>query len=325
MRPSAGLGTILKSTALAVALLCLISAAPAQVPVSVLLDNIKEPANYVGHYLFREKPAENQETGPEKMNAQEAGAIYERATQCTAAVDKALAAGVPVTRTITVRVVETTEGAMEGEDRAMSLADVKDMCQRMGALSGRAHFLADAAQMAVNASGWPKMFANGEVNGWQARGALMAGKDCVVAIDKAYANGVPDSTVIEMLGSDTKPLNEAHEMCVYVRDEAQKIVDKETAAQEAEYKPYRDVLSGDKLALYNSRMKMMKVYGHGGRVLRTPADYKLSNVWCEAGVNREGAMPMWELACWRFVGMKKVSGPTTKQGVGDQPPSSAFP
>ena len=240
-------------------------------------------------------------------------------------MDKALAQGVPATRTLTVNVVETKSWAMEGENKLMSLTDVRDMCQRMAALSGRAHFTADAAQMAVNASGWPKMFANGEVNGVQARGALDAGKSCVEAIDKALGAGVPDSTIIEMLGSDTKPLSEAKEMCVYVRDEAQKIVDKETAAQEAEYKPYRDVLSGDKLALYNRRMKMMKVYGHGGRVLRTPADYKLSNVWCEAGVNREGAMPMWELACWRFVGMKQVSGPITKQGVGDEPPSSAFP
>ena len=142
----------LRADAILLAFFCLLGGLAAQVPVSVLLDNIKESANYVGHYLFREKPVENQESGPEKMNAQEAGAIYERATQCTAAVDKALAAGVPATRTITVRVVETTEGAMEGEDRAMSLTEVKDMCQRMGALSGRAHFLADAAQMAVNAS-----------------------------------------------------------------------------------------------------------------------------------------------------------------------------
>ncbi len=199
------------------------------------------------------------------------------------------------------------------------------MCQRMGNLAGGAHFLADASQMAINASVWPKLFANNEVNNVQASGAVEAGKSCVASIDKAYAAGVPDTTVIEMLGSDTKPLNEAREMCVYVRDEAQKVLDKEKAAADAEYKPFRDALSGDKLALYNSRMKDLKVYGHGGRLLRTPADYKLSTVWCEAGVNRDGAMPMWELACWRFLGMKKVGGPTTKQGVGDQPPSSAFP
>lgn len=311
--------TRLKTLGIVLAVLGLVAGAAAQVPVSVLMDNIKEPANYVGRSLYMEKP------DADKMRPVDAEAIYQRATQCTAAVDKALAQGVPATRTMTVRVVETKSWAMEGEDKPMSLAEVKDMCQRMGALAGQSHFTADASQMAINASVWPKMFANGEVKGVQARGALEAGKSCVAAIDKALAAGVPDTTVIEMLGSDTKPLSESREMCVYVRDEAQKVVGKEQAAQDAEYKPYRDVLSGDKLALYNSRMKMMKVYGHGGRVLRTPADYKLSTVWCEVGVNRDGAMPMWELACWRFLGMKKVSGPTTKEGVGDQPPSSAFP
>lgn len=319
MEPSAELTPTLKCSLAVGALLCLVSAATAQVPVSVLLDNIRQPANYVGGYLYMGNP------GADEMSPSWAEAIFERATQCTSGVDKALASGVPAARTITVHVVETQEGSMEGEDRPMSLTDVKDMCSRMAALAGRAHYLGEASQGAMSASYWPQKLAAGEVSGWAAQGALDAGKRCVEAIDKALQNGASDTTIIQMEGSDTKPLGEAKEMCVYVRDEAQKIKNKEQGALDAEYKPYRAVLSGDKLALYNERMKTLKVYGHGGRLLRTPQDYKLSNVWCEVGVNRQGAMPMWEMACWRFVGMKQVGGRTTKQGVGDEPPSSAFP
>ncbi|MGH9670365.1 MAG: hypothetical protein ACRD3A_09660 [Terriglobales bacterium] len=309
----------LKVGALLFGLVFLSVGVAAQVPVSVLMDNVRQPASYVGGYLYLEKP------GAEEMSRSDAEAIYPRATQCTGAVEKALAAGVSPTRTVNVHVVETAEGAMEGEDRPMSLSEVKEMCGRMGAVAGRAHYLDEASQRAMSASNWPQKLLAGEVSGWYTRAALEAGTNCVEAIDRALKNGASDTTLIQMVGSDTKPLGEAREMCVYVRDEAQKIADKEKAAEDAGYKPYRDVLSGDKLALYNSRMKRLKVYGHGGRLLNTPQDYKLSNVWCEVGVNREGAMPMWELACWRFVGMKQVSGPTTKQGVGDEPPSSAFP
>ena len=310
---------ILRPGAILLAVFCLSSGLAAQAPVSVLLDGIKEPANYVGQYLYFEKP------DAEQMSRSTAEAIFGRATQCTGAVDKALAAGVPATRTITVQVQEVLDLTSEGERRPMSLAEVKEMCGRMGALAGRAHYLDEASQGAMSASNWPQKLLAGEVSGWSTKAALEAGTRCVQAIDQVLHNGAPDSTMIQMVGSETKSLAEAREMCVYVRDEAQKVANKEQAALDAEYKPYRDVLSGDKLALYNERMKMLKVYGHGGRLLRTPQDYKLSNVWCEVGVNRQGAMPMWELACWRFLGMKKASGPTTKQGVGDQPPSSAFP
>ena len=288
----------------------------AQVPVSVLLDNIRQPANYVGSNLYLETRDE--------ISRGDAEAIFERAQQCTDAVDKALAAGVAASRTITVHVI-VNEEAYDGENRQMSLAEVKEMCTRMGALFGRSHLLAEASQMAINASGWPQKLLAGEVSGWSVRAALEAGTSCVKAIEQALRSGAPDSTMIQMLGDDTKSLAEAKEMCVYVRDEAQKIQEKEKAAEEASFAPFTKVLSGDKLALFNQRMRNLKVYGHHGRLLRTPADYKLSDLWCEVGTNRSGAMPMWEVACWHFRGMAQVGDVVRKSGVGEQPPSAAFP
>jgi hypothetical protein len=113
-------------------------------------------------------------------------------------------------------------------------------------------------------------------------------------------------------------------MCIYVRDEAQKVVDQQTAAEEAQYEPFRKLLSGDKLRIYNDRLKRYKVYGAGGKVLRTPEDYRDSSLWCSTGVDREGIVPIWSVDCWHFQGMSKVGSVTSRSGEGDEAPSSAF-
>jgi hypothetical protein len=61
-------------------------------------------------------------------------------------------------------------------------------------------------------------------------------------------------------------------MCVSVRNAGQKVFGDLTAAEEAKYEPFRRVLSGDKLSIYNDRLKKYKLYGTGGKVLKTPED-----------------------------------------------------
>jgi hypothetical protein len=145
----------------------------------------------------------------------------------------------------------------------------------------------------------------------------------VSKVDEAVANAVPDTTVIESLDR-RMTLAEGREMCVYVRDEAQKVVDKQTAAEEAQYEPFRKLLGGDKLRIYNDRLKRYKVYGAGGKVLRIPEDYRDSSLWCDSGVNREGIVPIWSVDCWHFQGMAKVGSIASRSGEGDQPQSTAF-
>jgi hypothetical protein len=62
-------------------------------------------------------------------------------------------------------------------------------------------------------------------------------------------------------------ISEAREMCVKARDAGQKVFGDLTAAEEAQYEPFRKILSGDKLNLYNDRLKKYKLYGAGGKVL----------------------------------------------------------
>jgi len=68
---------------------CLLAARAAtqQVPVSILLDNVREMANSVINY-----------DGDAKISASSADEVFKHAKQAGLAVDKALAAGVPPTR-----------------------------------------------------------------------------------------------------------------------------------------------------------------------------------------------------------------------------------
>jgi hypothetical protein len=285
-------------------------AATQQVPVSVLLENVRDPANYVAKFV--------KDT---TIRPSYADAVFERARQAIEAVDKALAAGVPETRTVSIKF----EGEHYDEiEKPMTLAEIKAMCERMAKVSGQAYTLRQATQMATNASGWPKRLSEGPLSEVNARVAADAGRQCVKAIDDALTSNNPGTTQIKLIGDSKMTLAEAKEMCVYVLGEADKQHKARFAAQEAEYEPFRKLLSSDKLRIYNDRLKSYKVYGAGGRVLRTPEDYRDSAVWCTTGVDRGGIVPVWSVDCWHFRGMTMLGSVVSRTGTGDQAPSSAF-
>lgn len=153
--------------------------------------------------------------------------------------------------------------------------------------------------------------------------ALGDGKACIEKIDKALSDGLAASTAVET-NKGKMTITEAREMCVSVRDAGQKVFGDLTAEEEAKYTPFRDVLSGDKLSLYNDRVKKYKLYGDGGKVLKTPEAYRDSPLWCTTGVDREGVLPVWSVDCWHFKGMTKVGSVESRTGTGDEAPSSAF-
>jgi hypothetical protein len=298
---------------LAVLLLCCsfqIVVRAQQVPASVLLDNIREPADYVASYVS------DKQVNSGDMSYRTADELFKRASEGVAAVEKALALGVPATRMIEVKFSDGT--------RQMPLAEIKTMCERMARVAGRVVYLGAADQLITNASVWPRYIADGTVDreAIQARTALSVSSECIKAIEEALAYGVPDSTVIRVIDRRMS-LAEGREMCIYVHDVADKIVGRNTAAEEAAFEPFRKVLTGDKLKIYEEYLHILKVYGHAGKPLATPAQYRDSDVWYTVGINRE-VRAMWEIRGWRFRGMTKVAD-YFKNGIGDEPPSSAFP
>jgi hypothetical protein len=153
--------------------------------------------------------------------------------------------------------------------------------------------------------------------------ALENGKACIEKIDEAMSKGLAGSSEVETY-KGKMTITEAREMCVKVRDAGQKVFGDLTEAEEAQYEPFRKVLSGDKLSLYNDRLKKYKLYGAGGKVLKTPEAYRDSPLWCTTGVDREGVVPVWSVDCWHFKGMTKAGSVESRTGTGDEAPSSAF-
>jgi len=153
--------------------------------------------------------------------------------------------------------------------------------------------------------------------------ALDNGNACIEKVDQALGGGLAQSTEVDT-DKGKLTIAEAREMCVKVRDKGQKFFGALTAEEEAQYEPFRKVLSDDKLRIYNDRLKKYKLYGAGGRVLKTPADYRDSALWCTTGVDRDGVVPVWSVDCWHFKGMAMVGSVTSKTGEGDEAPSSAF-
>lgn len=153
--------------------------------------------------------------------------------------------------------------------------------------------------------------------------ALEDGKKCIEKIDEALSKGLAGSTEVET-PKGKMTITEAREMCVKARDAGQKVFGDLTAAEEALYEPFRRILSGDKLKIYNDRLKDYKLYSAGGRVLKTPEAYRDSPLWCTTGVERGGIVPVWSVDCWHFKGMTKVGSVESRTGTGDEAPSSAF-
>ena len=296
----------------------LVAAGPQQVPTVVLMQNIREHANFIGKY-----GSYQQLSSGEVDFGSHSDVVSEHARKCIEAIDNALAAGVSDTKTIEVQFRDQNDSSEES--KTLSLAELRSLCERIGGAAGKKDSLRKATQAAINASIWPEKISQGEdFSGPNARVAADAANDCIRSIDKALKSGNAGSTQIELIGDNKMTLSEAREMCFYVRDKATKQVSSDVAAEEAEYEPFRKVLSGDKLNVYNER-KRYKLYTTGGRVLKTPESYRDAIVWCTVGVNRDGIVPVWDMDCWRFRGMTQVGGVIHKNGTGDEPPSSAFP
>lgn len=298
-----------------IALLVCAAGAIAQIPAAVQLDAIREDATYI--YKFVISPF----GGPETLSPESAAALLERARQCIARLDKAGASGISSVRTVDVRYEIPSKAGVQV--RPMSLDNVRAMCKKVISDTGGKTAKAKAAQAVQQIAVWPKLLADGAVDEVQARAALDVGTLALAQIDEARADGLSDADTIEAMNR-RMTVAEGRELILYVRGEAKKIVDKNKAAEEAAYEPFRQVLTGDKLKLYNERLKAYKLYGSGGRVLRTPEDYLASAIWCTAGVNRDGIVPRWELDCWHFRGMTQIGGVTSRSGAGEFPPSGAF-
>ncbi|MBS1796539.1 MAG: hypothetical protein JSS81_22085 [Acidobacteria bacterium] len=287
-----------------------------QPPISLLLGDVQKSADRV--YQFSHDGSDEELTSTDQLGSERyIKDLFDYSKECLAAIDKAQAAGATDSRTVTL-----TRRDDESKFQ-MSLGEIRALCRRMIKMTGGGVWKGQATEAAQYISIWLKPLQDGSIDKTQAAVAAKNGKDALAKLDEARANGLADTEELEVF-DQTMTVRDAREQIVYIQTEISKINDKFVAKEEALYAPFRAALSGDKLALYNSRMYMAGVYGAGGRLLKTPAEYAASPVWCEWSVDRNSLVTTWSLGCWHFKGMTRVGDVVNRSGVGSTPPSSAF-
>lgn len=156
--------------------------------------------------------------------------------------------------------------------------------------------------------------------------AKMNAKELQASMQKAAAASVLDTFVVPGIGT-VKPATvaEIKQMIAPFLDQAEAEVQKEKAAEEAKWRPYTSLLSGDRLKFFNETYRGgTNVYSTGGRYLETPQDFRTATVMCTRSFTTDQVIEQWRVKCWTFRGDRQVSGPRVTTGYGTTAPSSAF-
>ncbi|MBX7174946.1 MAG: hypothetical protein K1X72_28475 [Pyrinomonadaceae bacterium] len=285
-------------------------------PQSLLIGKLTTVANDV--YNFTHNLSDEEYIVSDLSSEERKKQLFDLAKNCFSEIQKVLAAGVPETKTVAIK--------KESDDSTyqMPISQLKALCNRVLAATGGSVWKANAEEAAQFISVWQKPLEEGKVDKVQARIATETGKQALTKLDEAHKNGLADTEELSVFGQ-TLTVADVREQIVYIQAELSKINDQFIAAEEARLAPFRSALSGDKLSLFNSRFtdETVGVYGAGGHLLKTPAEYARSSVWCEWSVDNSKIVKSWNIACWQFKGMTKIGGPVTRSGFGT-PPASAF-
>lgn len=311
-----------KPIVLILILLATAAAAAAQVPQSVLAANVERCGNTV--YLYSRNSQDKEIESVDDLGGQgDVEQLYGSASECLAEISRAVAGGLAESRTVRITLRTLNYTGTERPTRQMSVAEVRDMCRRLIRITGGSMLRAKAEKAAQYPAIWMKHVTDGTLDKVQAEVAAANGKEALALIDEAIAGGLsPDDSITVF--DRTLTVANARAEIVYVKTEAEKVHGGNIAAEDAKYEPFRKALSGDKLALYNDRFKLLYVYASGGRILSTPQQYAAAPLWCRVAIDRNGISPRWDVTCWRFSGMNLVGGPSTRTGWGTTPPSAAF-
>lgn len=157
-------------------------------------------------------------------------------------------------------------------------------------------------------------------------------KNCTKAADDAMASGIPAEVLVDFSTYKSSitapmPLGEIKgKVCMVAVNYLQGGNKQHQGAKEAKQAPFLKVLTGDKKRIFLERGMGLGgeiIYGHGGKELIKPEDYRSSDLWATAGHDRNRLVPTWSVGGWRFKGDKLV-GTVDKSGTGESIPAGAF-
>lgn len=284
-------------------------------PQSILVSKITPIANNL--YSFTHNLSDEEYIVSDLSSENRKKQLFDTATEFLREVQKAMVAGLTETRTIAIKKESDNSTAQ------IPISELKELANRVLKATGGSVAKESAEEAGQYISIWLKPLEEGKINGVQAEVATETGKTALAKLDEARKNGLADTEEISVMGQKMT-VADVREQIIYIQSELSKINQNFIAEREAKLAPFRAVLNGDKLSIFNSRFTGKRgVYGIGGKLLRTPAEYASSPVWCEWSEDTNRIVKSWDVACWQFKGMTKVGGPTTKSGFGT-PPASAF-
>jgi hypothetical protein len=154
-------------------------------------------------------------------------------------------------------------------------------------------------------------------------------QDCKDAVDGALAEKISPDEKVSYAPDKTIRLGDAKQICQALADVGAQIDAAHRAKRNAQAAPFRKLLSGDKLRLFDDRgFADVWVIGRGGKRLDNPQALAKADLWFEVWVSNQTAdgWTEWRITRYQFNGMKLIKGPTEKTGrvKGTYPQNSVF-
>jgi len=252
--------------------------------------------------------------------------VVQLANACVAAVDAALAGGADPGDL--VQVDGKVEGAVKqknalGYPVSMApLANVRVFCE---GITGHARGKDMMSSLKLY-EGWlnklsdPKHNTPAEMNAGYAQVA-----PCEKAVDDMLKSSPPATEV--RLKKSTVTLGEAKaKICQALQQQCDSMKAAFAAAREAKIAPFRAVLKGDRMKVFEAQdMAFESIYGPGGRQLHSPEDFAAAPTWYVVLSSDDGFFYRWTTRGFRVRGNNSAGPPVERNGVGRNPPSSAYP
>jgi hypothetical protein len=252
--------------------------------------------------------------------------VVQIANACVAAVDAALAGGADAGDL--VQVDGKVEGAVK-EKNALGypvsmapLSSVRAFCE---GITGHARAKDMSSSLALY-DGWLQKLSNPKHNSpAEMNAGYLQVPKCEKAVDEALAASPP--TTVVRLKKSTVTLGEAKvKICQALQQQCDSMKAAFAAAREAKIAPFRAVLKGDRMKVFEAQdMAFESIYGPGGRQLHTPEEFAAAPTWYVVLSSDDGVFYRWTTRGFRFRGNNSAGPPVEKNGIGRNPPSAAYP
>lgn len=305
--------SITSALILTIFMFCLNASAQTQPPKFLVVNSLKEDANYVVQSDSLEELM-NKPGGISGYDIQSMKTTKKRSENALQKIKQLMDAKTPETEPIKLEKFDTT------------LGELSEQILQIHRDASMVVLMSELYQAGMGSSAWLEDLSGGKkLNQEQAETALFQGKRLMKAVGEAQKLGFPEAYNQELRGQ-SYTLPQMKELAAYIATAANERAKAIAAERAAKDTPFLNVLTGDKARIFKQEFGGMGgewlCLGAGGNTLTTPEQMKGATVWFTYGNNR-GLIDTWHITGYRFSGDKLV-GRISRNGYGLTPPASAF-